>query len=188
MVVFNEKDHTYSVEGVVYPSVTRVLAALGFYGDAVQYFTEHSRDRGSFVHKIIQYHLHGELDEESIDPELLGYFDAWLRFEKDTGFKAHTIEKPMFCPVNLFAGTPDIIGELRRDSIIDIKTGDPGPAAALQTAAYEILYGKSAARFSLQLKQDGKYKLTPYQDYTDRKIFLAALSVYKWQAARNLRR
>jgi hypothetical protein len=188
VVEFNEQDHSYTVEGVRYPSVTQILAALGFYGDAVKYFTEQSRDRGSFVHRIIQYHLAGELDEETIDPALRGYFDAWLGFERDTGFTAHTIEQPMFCSVNLFAGTPDLIGELRRDSIIDIKTGDPGPAAALQTAAYEILYGKSVSRFSLQLKQDGKYKLTAYQEYTDRKIFLAALSVYRWQVARNLRR
>ena len=188
MVQFSEADHSYTVDGVRYPSVTTILSALGFYGDAVKYFTERSRDRGSFVHKIIQYHLAGELDEESIDPVLLGYFQAWLRFEGDTGYSSLANERPLASSVYGFAGTPDHFGYLNGlHSIIDVKSGAPGHAAAIQTAGYQILIDHPARRYSLQLMPDGKYKLAEYRDREDRGIFLSALSVYQWQVNKRLR-
>ena len=189
MIEFNEKDHSYSVEGVRYPSVTQILAALGFYGDAEKYFTEYSRDRGSFVHRIIEYHLSGELDETTIDPALEGYFAAWLRFERDTGFVSTITEKRMCSKIYCFAGTPDHIGKLNgREAIIDVKTGAPGPAAEIQTAAYEILHDRPSKRFALQLMRDGKYGLKEFKSREDRGIFLSALAVYNWQRNHNLRR
>ena len=188
MVEFNEQDHSYTVEGVRYPSVTQILAALGFYGDAVKYFTEQSRDRGSFVHKIVEYHILGELDEKTIDPALQGYFEAWLGFEKDTGFAPTTMEQPMVSKTHGFAGKPDLIGPLNgREAIVDTKSGAAGPAAHIQTAAYEILYGKPCKRYALQLMADGKYRHTEHKSREDRGIFLAALAVFTWQRNNKLR-
>jgi hypothetical protein len=187
-IIFSEKDHSYTVQGVTVPSVTTILAALGFYGNAEKYFTDYSRDRGRFVHRIIEYHLAGELDESTIDPALEGYFQAWKRFEIDTKFFPTITEKRMFSPLYHFAGTPDHIGKLNgRESIVDVKTGLPGYAAQIQTAGYEILH-RPSKRFSLQLKADGKYKLTEYADRKDREIFLSALAVYQWQQNHKLRK
>ncbi len=189
MVEFDPMTHTYAKDGIRYPSVTEILAAEGFYGDAAAYFTEYSRDRGRFVHKIIQYHTEGVLDESTIDPVLRPYFDAWLKFERDTGFVSVICEKPMASDLYQVAGTPDHIGPLYdAEAIIDVKTGVMNPAAQIQTAAYEILYGKHAKRFGLQLKPDGKYKLSKeYKDRTDRGVFLSALSIFQWKKI-NLRR
>lgn len=190
MIQFNEADHSYTQDGIRYPSVTTILAAMGFYGDATKYFTEYSRDRGSYVHKIIQFHLQGELDPESIDPALEGYFKAWLKFEADTNYRPILNEAPMFTDLWKFAGTPDHIGLMYfkdPEVIIDVKSGADGHAAAIQTAGYQILYPKAKRRFSLQLRQDGKYKLTEYRDREDRGIFLSALAVYQWQVNKKLR-
>ena len=87
-----------------------------------------------------------------------------------------------------FAGKPDLIGPLAgRESVVDTKSGAAGPAAHLQTAAYEILHGKPLKRYALQLKQDGKYRLIEHKDRKDREIFLAALAVYQWQVNQKIR-
>jgi hypothetical protein len=109
--VFKEEDHSYWNGGVKYPSVTQIISDMGLYGDT-SYFTDYSRDRGLFVHKIIQWHLSGELDESSIDSVLQPYFDAWLRFEKEAAYVSEVCEKVMASDMLHFAGTADHIGHL----------------------------------------------------------------------------
>lgn len=182
-VVFTESDHSYRVGGARYPSVTQVIADMGLYGNAADYFTEWSRERGSFVHRIIQWHLSGELDESTIDPVLAPYFDAWRRFEQEAGYVSDACEKVMASDFYKFAGTVDHIGHLNGYyCIIDVKTGALSPATAIQMGGYEILMkSPGIRRFGLRLMDTGKYSLKEYKDRQDSKIFLAALSVYYWK-------
>jgi len=182
-VVFTESDHSYRVGGARYPSVTQVIADMGLYGNAADYFTEWSRERGSFVHRIIQWHLSGELDEDTIDPALAPYFDAWRRFERDAGYVSDACEKVMASDFYKFAGTVDHIGHLNGYCcIIDVKTGALSPATAIQMGGYEILMkSPGIRRFGLRLMDTGKYSLKEYKDRQDSKIFLAALAVYYWK-------
>lgn len=182
MLEFDESSHAYRIDGQFLPSVTTIIKEAGLYGNAANYFTEYARDRGSYVHRIIEWHLSGELDETTIDDSLLLYFDAWKRFELDTGFISSVTEQPMASEIHRFAGTPDHIGKLNgMMSVIDVKTGIAGPATGIQLAAYEILYADRLKRFALQLMDTGKYKLTEFKDRQDRAIFLAALSIYHWK-------
>lgn len=182
-VEFTAHDHTYRANGRVYPSVTQILSDMGFYGNAAAYFTEYSRDRGRFIHQLVQYHIEGVLDEESIDPVLRPYFDAWLSFEQDTGFVSECCEVPLASATHQFAGTPDHVGHLYgHAAVIDVKSGVINPAASIQTAAYDILIGSPRIeRFGLQLKDNGKYSLKQCKDRNDRGIFIAALSVWWWK-------
>lgn len=183
MIEFNEERHEYIVDGIPYVSVTTVLSAMGMYGDAANYFTEYARDRGSYVHQAIEYYLRGELDEDSLDPAILPYFDAWKRFEADTGFVPDDIENALASDLYLLAGRPDLIGKVNGTmAVIDIKTSaSVAPAERLQTAAYELLYGKPLKRFSLHLTGTGKYLLTEFKERQDRHFFLSCLSVYQWK-------
>lgn len=182
MVQFNPQDHTYTLDGARYPSVTQILADLGFYGSAAAHFTEYGRDRGRFVHKIVEYHCKGVLDEESIDPELMGYFEAWLSFESDTGFVSIDCEVPLASADLQCAGTPDHIGILNgNDAVLDVKSGAILAATGIQLSGYEALKGKRLERYGLQLKANGKYSLKRFRDRQDRGIFLSALSVYQWK-------
>jgi hypothetical protein len=173
------EDHIYTVDGVIYPSVTQILQAIGFIN--TQWFTEYGCERGSLVHKIVHWHLTGELDEATIDPVLQGYFEAWKAFERDTEFKTIDAEKPLFSKEYGFVGTPDNIGIMRDLCVLDYKSGSLGPVVRLQLAAYEILAEHPLKRFALQLKEDGRYNLKEFKDRQDRKIFLSALAVYQWQ-------
>jgi len=186
-LLFNPGKHEYRVNGVHFPSVTEILSEMGFIDRT--WFTEDGRLRGKLTHQIIHWHLTGELDEETIDPVLRPYFDAWLQFEKDTGFAPEITEKPFANKTYHFAGTPDCIGCLNgHNAILDVKTGAIQPWVSLQLAAYEILAKHpSLERFSLQLTREGKYKLTQHEDRSDRQVFLAALACYWWKKNNNVK-
>ncbi|HNS91318.1 MAG TPA: hypothetical protein PKJ72_14870 [Deltaproteobacteria bacterium] len=189
MVEFCPESHTYTCGGERFPSVTQVLADLGFYGDAVKYFTEYKRDLGSFTHKAIELYLAGELDESTLDPAILPRLNAWRKFEAETGYVSSGCEIVMASESYRFAGTVDHRGTLNdRPVIIDVKTGVLMPATGIQLGGYEILDGTPGLkRYGLQLKEDGTYSLKEYKDRTDRGVFLSALSVYQWKQ-NNLRR
>jgi len=185
LIAFDPDTHTYAIGGQQVPSVTGILADMGFIDS--QWFTDYARERGKLVHRIIHWHITGELDEETIDPVLRGYFDAWLAFEKDTGFISSKTERVMGSVRYRFCGTPDHIGTLNgQEAVIDAKTGAIYHHVGLQLAGYEILAGTPLKRYALQLKEDGKYSLKQFTDRQDRGIFLAALSCWHWQ--RNQRR
>jgi hypothetical protein len=182
MIEFDEQGHIYRQGGIIYPSVTQILMANGCYGDAVKFFTDLGRERGSYVHLLVKYHLGGCLDYDEIDPVLLPYFNAWLKFEKDVGYASFSCEVPLVDEIHGFAGTPDLIGNVfSQDAVLDLKSGALLPATGLQLAGYEILHGKPLKRYGLQLQNTGNYKLTPFQDRQDRGVFLSALTMYRWK-------
>ncbi len=188
-VIFDPEKHAYYCRGIRYPSVTQIIAAAGLYGDTSRW-TDYSRDRGTYVHQIIEYHLAGELDEATIDPALLPYFAAWLRFEAEAGFVSEGCEKRLVSERHRFAGTIDHIGHLNGHYvIIDVKSGAPVPATGVQLAGYEILLGvPGPRRYGLHLKDDGKYSLVEYRGREDRAVFIAALNLYYWKANNGIER
>jgi len=189
MIQFDPATHIYTVEGGRFPSVTQIISDMGLYGDT-SYFTEYCRERGSFVHQIIKYHVDNELDESTIDPALQGYFDAWRRFESEAQYIGDVCEHLLADQTYRFAGTIDHLGHLNGyPCVIDVKTGAMSPATALQLAGYEVLQKHPGIRrFGLQLTADGKYKLKEYKDRGDRGVFLAALAIHWWKVNNNIRR
>jgi hypothetical protein len=187
-ITFDAEKHEYRDCGVRLPSVTQVISAAGLYGNT-SFFTDYSRDRGSFVHQIIEWHLSKELDESTIDPVLMPYFEAWKRFERESSYVSDSCETRLASATYRFAGTIDHIGHLGGHfCIIDVKTGALNPAGALQLAGYELLLKtRGARRFTLQLKDDGNYKLTEHKDRQDKDIFLAALACYYWKQNNNVK-
>ena len=180
MITFDPETHAYTIDGQPVPSVTTILQDMGFIN--CDFFTEYGRERGKLVHRIIHWHITGELDEATIDPELQGYLDAWGAFTADTGFVSLETEKPLGSALHRFCGTPDHIGKLNgHDVVLDAKTGVIAPWAGIQLAGYEILKGRPLKRFALQLKEDGKYSLKEFKDRQDRGVFLSALACWWWQ-------
>lgn len=188
-LIFRESDHSYMLHGVSLPSVTQIIADAGLYGNT-SYFTDYSRDRGSFVHKAIEYHLSGELSEETLDPVIVPYLDAWKRFQSEANYISDLCEERLASNVYRFAGTIDHIGYLDGHfCIIDVKTSVVASAATgIQLAGYEILLSaRGARRFALHLQDNGNYKLIEYKDRNDRNIFLAALALWIWKQNNNVR-
>lgn len=187
-LTFNADNHEYKLQGVRLPSVTQIIAGAGLYGDT-SYFTEYSRDRGSFIHQVIEWHLSGELDESTIDPVLTPYFEAWKRFERESSYVPDSCETRLASATYRFAGTIDHIGHLNGYfCIIDAKSGAPTPATGIQLAGYEMLLSaRGARRFALHLKDDGNYKLIEYKDRNDRNVFLSALALWNWKQNNNVK-
>lgn len=180
MLHFDEKKHIYTLNGQRLPSVTQILVGQGFID--THWFTDYGRDRGTYVHKIIQYHCAGELDESSIDPALWPYFKAWLQFEIDTTFVSVECEIPCASEAHRFAGTPDHVGFMNGvECVIDVKSGADLPAAEIQTAGYAILKNKPLKRYSLRLMNNGRYSLREHVERSDSRVFLAALSCWWWK-------
>ena len=185
---YNDELHEYRMDGIVIPGVTSILQAAGLYNE--DFFTEQSRTRGNYVHKAVLYYLQDDLDEDSIPDEYRGYIEAFKRFMAEADCKPHLemCEVPLFSEVWRVGGTPDIPCLLNgQESLIDIKSGAETETCGIQLAAYALLHPiPSVKRYGLYLKATGKYKLIPYTDRNDIKIFKAALSLYHWRQERGL--
>ncbi|MFA5323951.1 MAG: hypothetical protein WC373_14865 [Smithella sp.] len=159
-VAFKKEGHVYTSNGKTYPSITQILSAEGFIDTT--WFDEWSRDKGSMVHLACHYDVTGELDEESLDPEIVPYLAAFRRFMNESGFKVDKSEVPAINKTYGYAGTPDLIGCF------------PKPTAA--------------RRFALELTKEGKYHLIPYTNQQDFSIWLTAVAVFHWKNNNSKRR
>lgn len=181
-MTFDQEKHEYRKDGLVVPNVTLILALSGLV-DATWY-TEEGRRRGQAVHVATQFIDEGDIDWSSIHPTVAPFVEAYQRFKAESGFKPRQVEQRVFNEVYLYAGTVDREGDLHgADVIVDIKTGDPAPWSALQTAAYAACYDTPHQRFALWLRNDGTYRLEQHSDRNDIRVFLAALALANWKRA-----
>jgi hypothetical protein len=192
---FDESTHTYTLNGVVIPSVTQVLQSVGIidYSRVPPPILASAARVGIAVHRACHFWDEGDLDESNLYPLIASYLAAWKRFREEQDFIPVLIEQSLFATVNgmTFAGTPDRSGLMGGiPYLIEIKTADKSMERAwkVQTAAYAMLVPKRKTnpfqyrRASVQLREDGTYRKSP--DYThpqDAQIFLAALGIHLWK-------
>lgn len=184
---YRESDHTYWMFGGEVPGVTTILKAAGLYNES--FFTEESRNRGTYIHKACLYHLQGDLAEENIPEEYRGYVEAFKLFMAESECKpiVEQCEVPLFSNVFRYAGIPDMPCMFKgRMSLVDFKTGAETPVTGIQLAAYVQLMDTPADRYGLYLKADGKYRLIPYCDRKDLAVFNAALTMYHFRKREGL--
>ncbi len=180
---FDPTNHTYTVDGQTWPHVTGILRDAGLVSH--QFYTDWARERGSIVHRMIGLDLEGVLDETTVDPLFRGYRDGWRRFRD---FKTPTVVASEFAVVSRlhrYCGTiDDIMVVDGRQTIWDLKTGEPGEEAGWQLAGYSVAYEEMFGvqlpreRYVVQLFADGRFKIHPYRSHEDWRVFYAALTVY----------
>ena len=182
MLEFDEPTHVYRWNGAIVPSVTQIIrAALGnpfeFVSEAV---LDHKRKIGVAAHKAVELDSQGVLDDETVHPLVMPYLVAWRQFREQWPCEILDSEAKMYSGTYGFAGTPDLFAKLHDGSycVIDLKTGLPGPQAAIQTAAYAN-FVEATRRFALQARNDGKYRLTEYTNPSDWPDFLACLRIFR---------
>lgn len=185
---FDAATHTYTLEGRAIPNVTRVLEPLEHFDKVPPSILEYASERGTAVHRATELYDTGELDEASLDDELVPYLEGWKKFLDESGFQILRIERRVYHERYRYAGTLDRQGILGDDPwIIDIKTvSQLSPVTGLQTAAYadpahEDKRTKAPRRGAVQLRPDGTYRLKEYREQTDFAVFLAALNLYNWR-------
>lgn len=191
-ISFDESRHEYRIDGNVVPSVTQVLEPVRLETGGSDAQREYKRQIGKALDAAIQLSERNELDYATLAPEVLPFFEAWLVFKRDTGFRPILLQPIVYSRRLRFAGRPDIFGtripdSLNPDELIDTKcTWTMEPATAVQTAGYSIAALESLGvrvkkRAGLQLLRDGKYKYHPFNDRQDENVFLACLSINAWK-------
>ncbi len=160
-IEFEEDGHIYRVNGRRIISTTQALELVDERRKDPWYLL-----RGRLVHLATQYYDRRELDEDSVDLQIKGYFSGYLKFLDDTHFRPIEIEYRLYHPVYLYAGTIDRLGPLNFDQVlIDLKSGAKAKVDPLQGAAYWELcrVNKIPVKkvFDLYLRDDGTYKLEP---------------------------
>lgn len=190
LLQFDEATHRYTVGGRIIPSVTQIISAVGLYEfDFVSKETlAIAAERGRIVHKAIEWHEQGLLDESSLDPELAGYFEAYLAAKKagELPEKPTAIEQRVYSAKYQYAGTLDqMFGERW---IHDHKTGAESPVHGLQLSGYWLalhpdIRDKPEHLTCGYYRPDGGHKVVeyPYEPLA----WMAVLADYAWRRKNN---
>lgn len=199
-LIFDAKAHTYTLDGVVLPSVTQVLRASGlidFSGIPAAVLAS-AQSRGTKVHSAVHYYNENDLDVGEFVgtfPDYAGFLQSWIALAETGRLKPYRCEYRVVSRKHRYAGTIDWIGEFDgKGAILDFATGDPEDVAKhLQTAGYECAAREQAledlnlaaffkihpsiGRYSVRLKKDGGLPTPhPYRDPRDLSKFLALVT------------
>ena len=181
VLTYNDTDHIYCIDDVIFPSVTQTLETAGI----IQPYTGDPwyGERGTAVHAATWLDDQGILDEETLDPQIVGFVEAWRKYRRESGFAPIGGETPMCHPLHRYAGTPD-----RWDAhlLADIKTGKEAAWHILQRAAYRELLKRAGVKIKrdccVYLSADGRYTTSKTPSTTnDLSVFLSALTCNQWK-------
>jgi len=184
-LAFDEATHTYRWGGRVVPSVTQVLADLKDWSAIPRDRLARAQKEGVAIHKMVEWHLKGVLDVDTLPGWMRQRHAALLKFQDEHRLTVRSQECPLYNSKYRYAGTYDIDGDLDGSpALIDIKRSlYGGRITGLQLAGYHGLLtpnlgfaDMSRRRFALQLKDDGNYSLVEFSNTSDWGVFLACLT------------
>jgi len=132
------------------------------------------------------------LDEDTLDPVLVPYLEAWKKFLHTKDLEVVLAEHLLYHPVKQYAGMIDRILQHKKTGkkyLGDIKaTYAQGPTVGPQTAGYLDAWNASCPddkirhRLSIRLKNDGSYDPdTDLKDRSDLVIFKGCLMIQNWR-------
>lgn len=185
-IEFNEALHEYRVGGILTPSVSQILKANGL----MESFRHNptALNNGTAIHRALELHDLGKLDERSLDSRLAKCIQLWEKFKKEIGVVCVLGAEERVCFGVMYAGTIDRILSLNsgKKMILDFKSGSPQPWAALQTAAYAMAYDitnhKEYERCCAKVHWDmDRIVYKPYKDHADFNSFMAMATVFHWK-------
>lgn len=189
-IEFNEKDHIYTKNGIVLPSVTQIMQPLyeAVYGKADMNASDNGKSKGKEIHRSIDdYCEFGMID---ISEEYRPYLDNFIRYIDEHQYEIVASEVMLYHPVYNYAGTIDIIVTDKKGEygLIDNKTGDLQPKLhAVQLQAYTDMWSANkmpeiAFKVALGLSDKG-YKEHKYDKYDTKakSVFDACYKIYKYR-------
>jgi hypothetical protein len=182
--IFREEDHTYWLDGKSLDYVTGALSLVDKRPKDPWYL-----NKGKIIHIVTEYYDRDELDEATVDPQIMGYLNSYRLFLQETGFKPTHIELPLYHPQYLYAGKLDRMGNFHNSDLdlVDLKSGVPYPTDKLQGSAYWglAISNKLPIRkvFDLYLQEDGSM---PHLREVEKprilfNTFLAILTSWRWK-------
>jgi len=190
-VQFDEEKHIYTVDGEQWSSVTQALKCLpDDYAHVSREIMQQAAHLGKAVHKAIELDIAQTLDEESLDPIIASYLQAWREFVKRSGFEVLASESIVVSRKYRYCGKLDILGVLNgRYALVDLKrTAGIMRSVAPQLAGYEqaaretfgIGMFEQVDRYALHFPKERSAALFPFYDKNDMRVFLSALTIHQW--------
>jgi len=178
--------HTYYYDGRRVPGVTTSLTAAGLidYSGIPQHVLDRAAERGSAVHRALEFFDAGTLDRSTVSDELEPYLQAYERFRADTGFFPVLSERSRYHPLRRYAGTFDRTGTIGDELILlDFKTVCEVQEGHMMQLAGYLHFFPSPRRFrpiALQLRPDAKYRVHEmrpchFDQYSS--VFFAAITM-----------
>lgn len=168
---FDERTHTYKLNGVVLPSVTTIMKPLSDdkYSTVRADVLENAANKGSIVHNAIENYL--KFGIEDISDDYKPYFLAFLEFLSDKQPTILVTESKVYHKILRYSGTVDLICII--DGLvylIDYKT--TAVLIEMLTKVQLEAYAKAMESHSfkvdkkaiLHLKKDGTYSLKEYDN------------------------
>lgn len=135
MIRFDANKHEYWLAEQRLPSVTEILRAAGLVDS--QHYNEHARERGTAVHAAVLYDDQHDLDESTVDPEVMPYLEQWRAFKRDCRLGVLASEALVWSAVDGYAGTLDKYVRLNGERVVlDIKTNNKPEWVAEQLGGY----------------------------------------------------
>lgn len=182
MIEYRPEDHTYWLDGVEVPSVTRLIRQAGFGEDydanpMIREHADRAAARSRAVHSAVEH-----WEQSGILPELSAaqkpFLDSYVRWRESPEGEHMTVlgsEVRLYSPhLGGYAGTADIVAKLDGSpAIVDLKARVKGPGRYdwWQLAAYAFArWGDCppARRVVLHLKNDGRMaKMHESADWPD---------------------
>ena len=173
-------DHRYIDEsGREYPGVTTVIRDAGLMGYIPN--DDWYSERGTAVHLATALYDRNDLDESTVDPQIVGYLNAWKLYRRDLmpAVATEYIEVLLHNSVSGYCGTMDRYA-------LDIKTGVKCAWHVIQAAAYWQAIGRTRPLSwqSVYLREDGRYTVETYDPVSLTRAFNTfnhALPIYNWK-------
>lgn len=166
---FRDEDHTYTLNGLEIPSVTTLMKPLS----AEAYKTvdpdtlNKAARRGTAVHNALENYA--KFGIEDIDPDLRGYFDAFLNWWELRKPEPIATEHRLYHKIMRYAGTADLICLIDgKVTLVDYKTSSQvnTKMCAVQLEGYDRALESHGIeienRLILHLSKNG-YQEVPFQ-------------------------
>lgn len=187
MLTFDAERHEYTVDGVIVPSVTTIVAPLGVdYDDddsLTAFAIDYAAERGTVMHAYIAHRLEGGAPEEFEMPdEFADYADGVEQFLAEHEITPYAVETPLTDGVA--AGTPDLVCEFDGElAILDYKFVSNVAKSRVcgQLGGYLKLCESNEVfperLYAVQFKR-GDYRLYPVDSFMARTMWSASKLIY----------
>lgn len=189
---FEDNTHTYTLNGIVVPSVSEVIAPLSNvkYSGISERTLARAADKGTSVHNSIENWI--KFGIEDIPPEHSGYFNAFMDWWNTYNPEVVGSEVRLCHILMQYAGTADFIGYIQDElTLIDFKSTYTvsDMTCGVQLEAYSQALKSMGVvvqrKKILHLKRDGRFDLRDYpeNDPARWRVFGALKTVYDYAKA-----